>query len=690
MSFRDRLKTAALFLIGGQKGVVGLEYGAQGSEYQVSADFETLSKEGYEKNAIIYACINELASSASEADLIVEAQTKKGWEERPDHPLKRLLDKPHPEMSAYDFWFMGIVYESLAGNMFYEKERSKAGRVVGLWPMRPDRVGIIAAKSVPGQRIKRRIQAYTWRSGSDTVQLPARDVIQFKHLHPRDELYGLPPLAAAAREGDTDNKATDYVGSFFNNAAVPKGLLRVTGYIDTAEEKRLRERLVNMYTGSGGWHNPLILGEGSEWIELAETFKDMDFPNLRKISETRLCMVFQVPPILIGAFAGLERSTFSNVQESRRSFWQDTLMPSYRRREDVINRDLAPEFGADVRVRWDFSKVKALQEEVEKVWQRANEGMERGYLTVNEARVMVGLEEDPAGNIYLRPVMIMPAPFGQAAEAPQLAGTKEVKSAQVPEEVKERWARTIDQTAQAWEGPFRKAAADLFSDEKAELVKILRREGKAAKQSIAYQAFLNEGVTYLVVNKKGWQQAFLGLFGGLMKAQLENVEAVYGIAWDIERPEVQQFLAGYTMKFAEGIEGVSEHALRELVMKAQSEGWSVTQTREAIMQTWEGFSEQRAQMIARTETIRSSNYGVKEAWKQGGITKISWYTYFDGRECGWCTQMHGKTIAIENNFANMGDELMSEEGEIMTVTYSDVGAPPLHPNCRCTELAVVE
>jgi HK97 family phage portal protein len=390
MGLRDRLRTAALYVFRGEKAIVGLPYGTDASEYTVRTDFETLSKEGYEKNAIVYACINELASSAAEAEPKVEVLTKKGWEERPDHSLKKLLDNPNPEMPGTEFWGATIMYRALAGNMYWEKERSSAKRVVGLWPMRPDRVGIIATKSVPGERVKRRIRAYTWRSGTDMVRLPASEVIPFKHTHPRDDLFGLPPLAAAAREGDTDNKATDYVGSFFTNAAVPKGLLRVEGFIDEAEEKRVKNRLVDMYTGRSGWHDPLVLGEGSEWIELAETFRDMDFPNLRKISETRLCAVWQVPPIMIGCFAGLEKATYSNVQDSRRSFWQDTLMPLYAYLEGIINLHLAPEFGRDVRMVWDFSGVKALQEETSKVWDRANEGVEKGWVMVSEHDALAG------------------------------------------------------------------------------------------------------------------------------------------------------------------------------------------------------------------------------------------------------------------------------------------------------------
>jgi len=685
MGVLQRVKEGFAYMLMGEKAIGGLSalLGAGGTITPPRTDFETLSKEGYEYNAVIYACITELMDSMSEAPMLAEVQNRKGeWEVKEDHPLARLLANPNPEMSVDEFTRANAMYENIAGNMFWEKERSAATRVVGLWPMRPDRVGIISVKSKPGQRVKQRITGYTWRSGADVVQLPFNDVIHFKYPNPRDDLFGLPPLAAAAREGDTDNKATDYVRSFFENAAVPKGLLRVVGLTDEAEQRRVREALIETYTGTGGWHKPLVLSEGSEWIELAESFKDMDFPNLRKITETRLCMVFDVPPIIIGSYAGLDKATYANYGEARQSYTQETVIPMYRRRDTVLNRTLAPEFGANVRIRSDTSKLAALVEDVTEVWSRAKEALAVGGITVNDFRREVGLEEVEGGDVFLRPMTTIEVTPGQA---PELPGAKQYKSSK-----EEHWHKMVDVTATAWEPLFRKAARERFLEEKDELVKILKKEGKASKQAAPYHKFLESGIAYLLVSKDGWRQEFLPLFEGLLGAQMENVLAAYGIAWDIQRPEVQQWIDNYSIKFAASIGNTSEEAIRGIIAQAQAEGWSVTKTRDAIMETWDGFSKTRADMIARTETMRSSNYGTREAWKEAGVERVSWYTHFDGRQCGWCEEMHGKTISVTEGYATLGQELRDAEGKTMTVTYGDVECPPLHVFCRCLELAVIE
>jgi len=307
---------------------------------------------------------------------------------------------------------------------------------------------------------------------------------------------------------------------------------------------------------------------------------------------------------------------------------------------------------------------------------------------------MAGLDDvGPAGDVFLRAMLFMPVP---AKEKPAAPGAKalELKSAHVPEEAKERWAKAIDLVATAWEGIFQKTAAALFRKEKDELLKILRREGKASLKAAPFDTFLQAGAMYLLTSKDGWIEEFGPLFAGVIGAQADNILGAYGISFDIARPEVQQFLEGYTMEFAKGIQEVSEEKLRAIIMQAQSEGWSVPNTRNAIMELWDGFDKNRAEMIARTETLRSSNYGAVEAWAQAGIERKEWYTTLDGRQCGWCESMHETVVSIRSNFKELGDELEAtdEEGraQIWRVEYEAPYAPPLHPRCRCSVLAHFE
>jgi hypothetical protein len=94
-------------------------------------------------------------------------------------------------------------------------------------------------------------------------------------------------------------------------------------------------------------------------------------------------------------------------------------------------------------------------------------------------------------------------------------------------------------------------------------------------------------------------------------------------------------------------------------------------------------------MIARTEALRASNSATVEAYRQSGVVSgKEWLAERDDRTCDFCLDMDGKVVDLDENYFNQGDEL-TVEGQTMTVDYADVGEPPLHADCRCTEIPVL-
>lgn len=85
---------------------------------------------------------------------------------------------------------------------------------------------------------------------------------------------------------------------------------------------------------------------------------------------------------------------------------------------------------------------------------------------------------------------------------------------------------------------------------------------------------------------------------------------------------------------------------------------------------------QRADLIARTETISALNNGKLALWiaaRQSGTlgsdTRKRWVTHKDERTCPICRPLDGKTADITEPFIVMDREIQ---------------APPAHPRCRCT------
>jgi SPP1 gp7 family putative phage head morphogenesis protein len=69
----------------------------------------------------------------------------------------------------------------------------------------------------------------------------------------------------------------------------------------------------------------------------------------------------------------------------------------------------------------------------------------------------------------------------------------------------------------------------------------------------------------------------------------------------------------------------------------------------------------RAEVIARTESVRVANAAILEDLRERGFKTAEWITANDRRTCALCKERHNKLYDIKKNFTK----------------------PPLHPGCRC-------
>lgn len=380
---------------------------AEGQPTYPTVNFENLVRYGWRKNELIYACVNRKASTASQVHLMVLGEN---GEEDFNHPLAKLIHSPNPYMTESDFWKAIIIYQHLAGRAIFEKERNRSGKVVRLWPLRPDWVQVIpSSESV--------VRGYRYAvPGMEAKDLDARDVVDFRLFDPLDSYHGWPPVAVAARVGDVDNAATDFVKLFWEKGGMPAYYIKTKQKLTETTASELQARWAAKYGGSEKWVKPAVLDQDADVMRVGNSFEEMAFSDLDARSESRICAVLGVPPIIVNAKVGLDRSTFSNYKEARSSWWQDVLIPIYEDLLDTLENQLASEFG-EVKLRWDYDAVPALQDDRTAVWNRAIEAFRSSLITRNEFRRIVGLSDlGPRGEMYVLSVAQVEIGIGGSKE----------------------------------------------------------------------------------------------------------------------------------------------------------------------------------------------------------------------------------------------------------------------------------
>lgn len=384
-------------------------------------DFSAYVDQGYSLNAIIYSAIAYKARQCSAAPLRVYEGDPKHGVVVEDHELSDLIARPNEYQSQLEFQQQATVYLNVAGNNYCFVKR-QAGRDVpaALYNLRPDRVFIIPKKDgIKG------FAYYPEGRQADPIPILPRDIIHTRLPNPGDHLeglgYGLSPISPMARNADVDNKVTWFLKKLFDSGLMPPLVVSYDFPLDEDTIGETRSRFREVYGGVDQWTDPLIFGRDGKVDRLGYAFDELDMSPVDFRNETRMLGPFGVHPILVGAHIGMERSTFSNYEEARRAFWEDTFVPEtllfqadYRYFLSLPDEGLWTAF--------DFSEVPALRKNVTELVDAAYKMWQMGT-PAHAAYDAVGLQvpELPQGDTGYLPLNLVPIgrlPGSEPEEAP--------------------------------------------------------------------------------------------------------------------------------------------------------------------------------------------------------------------------------------------------------------------------------
>jgi len=235
-------------------------------------------------------------------------------------------------------------------------------------------------------------------AASELPNGPANELIWVMNPSPLALYYGVPDWVAATRTIAADEAAKDYNHSFFDNDAIPRYAVKVTGGELKEEAKSdLRKMFQDL---SGSPHRTVVLevekftdnlndDVGIELVPLsASRTEDMDFEGFRDRNEHEIAKVHEVPPVLLNR---TETSNRSNSDAQREEFATDVIAPEQQkfaaRLYQVLHQQAleAPDWTLDFHLRG------ANQPRKEAETARTRIVASQGAMTVNEVRDELGI-----------------------------------------------------------------------------------------------------------------------------------------------------------------------------------------------------------------------------------------------------------------------------------------------------------
>lgn len=363
--------------------------------------------DGFRADTMVFAAVQFISQGAASAPLRLREETKPGqytW--RDDRELSWLLKNPTLRFGGSQFIEFIVMMMAITGFVVIEKERN--GRQVGsLWPLRSDwlqpiprRDGRVDWKyTVPGNRedYERILK------GEDVIHITWQDT-------PDHRLTGIGPVESAWRAIQTGVALQDFLKAFIDRGAMPLffAVLNTEGDIGNqwvrqetvdAFHKKFKEK----YSGLDNAADIMISPAVKDIKAMGFDMNQLAFHDLSVRDEVKIAQAFGIPPILLQAQIGIEHGTYSNYEQARRAFYESRMTALWSRIDDAFTRQLLYEFETDgsFDLVFDTSKLPALQEDQNELWQRATAAVNAGAISTHTYHRLIGIE--PHGSdVFLR------------------------------------------------------------------------------------------------------------------------------------------------------------------------------------------------------------------------------------------------------------------------------------------------
>lgn len=343
-------------------------------------DLERVIVEGYERSIWTFKSIEAISKHASTLPI----QIGRGGDERQfeetleDHPLLRLLNKRANPLETGDVFKKRLSAQLLLSKkgVFIEKTFSRGGVLVRLDLLPPDRVQII-----PDARNADYVSHFEFTTyGGEIRELKPNNVIWLRDPHPTDPFCGVTPLEAAGLSVELDVAARTYNISFIANDGRPGGIVGIDlDGVDGAEVDRIQKRL------APGAHNAgqlTLVGTGPggvTYVDTAARPREMAYETLSSTAKNEILSAFGVPESVIG---NASERTFNNADREEWNFWAHTELPHL----NLIASAFDPDLSDDWVIRFDTSRVQAMEFPRREARKEAREEWDKGLITIDEYR----------------------------------------------------------------------------------------------------------------------------------------------------------------------------------------------------------------------------------------------------------------------------------------------------------------
>ena len=678
--------------------------------------------------AAIIVRANAVASSKFEL-----VEIKKGGDEVivNEHPMLTLLNDVNPYFTKYWLFQRLSAHLDLYGNEYWWIVRGADKRTpYEIFPLNPELV-------TPVNDSKTYVSGYSYRQqDGKTIVFPAKDIIHFKEFNPFEDTLGMSLIDTASGIILTDKYLTAYNKNYFKNSAMPDVAIEVPAELGDDQVAQIRQDWIREFSGPRKRGVPAVMHSGSKVIKFQGSIADMQVVAQSNNNRDNILAMFGTSKTMLGL---VENVNLANVRAQESIFDRRTIYPRNTNIAITISEFLVYQFDSNADSLTKTSQRYVLRAKIEPVSDqetttRCQMQYNAGIITKNEWRAAEGIPAIDGGDVFINDERMAPE-TEIPVEDTELDGTKGTRSLLESVMRVNGYGKSLVTFDTATGEITEEQPAPVINPPAPELTKRQQLHARLPRQKRkTYEEFNAIGAALKAkqdasenANMGKVKDAVMGLIEDQIDRAMKNVEAPtkalgplldrkkeikttidlltpilakiikqegdlalaeVGASkedWTANRPSVRKYLKESTKKLAGSMTDTTIEAIRSAVADGLDAEEGIAEIKERVMNA-SNLGEDRAEMIALTETHRASAFAELDAWKESGVVSHKeWRTADDERTCEDCAMMDGVEVGIDDPFLTVADladiDINNYDGAVETAL--------MHPRCRCTVIPVI-
>jgi HK97 family phage portal protein len=266
-----------------------------------------------QKIAAVFSCVNIKANALAVIPIHTYKISSSGKVKDKTNPLYNIL-RYEPNENLISSLYKKIISQDLdlRGNHYSQIRRNGNGEIVSLNPLVSDNMELTISSS------GRKIFKYSGAIIQSNRVLHVYDVPDVTGHK------GLSKIEYAKQSLEFANNTATHGNKVFKNATSPSGAFETDQTLNDESFNRLKDSIVEKYTGLENTGTPLLLEGGLSFKPLSIKNSDAEWLESKKFNREEVASIFGVPVAMLN---DATNSAYGNLEQKFQEFYSGTIFP---------------------------------------------------------------------------------------------------------------------------------------------------------------------------------------------------------------------------------------------------------------------------------------------------------------------------------------------------------------------------